>query len=816
MVPNNLVKEKNVNPPEFEEYIKELNIFELRELKTSYESELKLSISNGEFNNKDIIKKLDQISSMLETKLNVSTPVVIKDYILEPYREGISPNSFGLIKEWVNINFKGQVAEFILENFKNENLEFFDLIQEYFGKEISEEFINSLSELLTNEKFNQEQIVSYTEGGLFLNKLEEYETYEDRINRISKEFNLSNSEKIDLEVYLICYDTAKEYFKTNPTVDDSQFPDLVFVLFNSYLDNKNKLVVSDFLNKEELNKTLNNTLEKINPTSISEGKKTFIGINISTFNYLKDYSKLFEDVKTHFSAFKDINIYEELLTNTLFLFYLDEQNSNQNYFLNWEENIKKETATKLVSKMLEESQNTLFESSLNRLLSEYGAELKPEIYSEMYNYFYSPDVTQDERFERFKLIYLNYVKTINELDFENELQINKYQTFKSAFAFLVLEEALHEDGVEDKFRNDLTNKRLIQYIVGFSVSGDMNLNDLLSIYYYNRQELDQEKENSPHDLSYAFYANLLYELEIDIGDYEGKGKGYRHDCYDALVQLEIFWYYGFQVRDKAELQAVFNFISIDYTSENTIKGSREDFLNVLRRTVVYNESIVSDQTSTFDKRYLAQGLLMRIFPIYSIVYNNTKWGNIKSKLQNRTHKYDLTFKDEEVGREFDYTSYEEEIKSARESSNTLHTIWFDKTKELQIHFPEYRGPSSFSPLKDNEYFGKEGDTNSFSEDIGPGVIFRVKPSYLSDGGSQHNFCLAYNKEGEIVTFEFHKENTLNSYNVELYPNKIRFNYKGYKIRKKKIKLKNGEEVPQLWIRKTGSNLDNSVRERPGR
>ncbi|MFA5382892.1 MAG: hypothetical protein WC356_07005 [Candidatus Micrarchaeia archaeon] len=381
-------------------------------------------------------------------------------------------------------------------------------------------------------------------------------------------------------------------------------------------------------------------------------------------------------------------------------------------------------------------------------------------------------------------LFFSFIKRSH--DFLRSMQIystsERYEEFfTTTLAFFMIEESLHslKNTKIDYFRDESNglspNQLILTTILGMQQNKELPVSDLLGLYYYNRKSLDQNSEDNSHDLLIAFYGKLAQILKIDLGKYSSvKGIAGYNDCYDALVKLEIFWWYGFQIKNKEEMQAVFNYISAsqwktDKEKEFRLGGKNKDlFLGVLERTME-NIHLKQEKGNVNIQE-------IKLFSLYGIVKSNDNFSKMQSEFLNKSPRLDpnkiplklldrfnLSDKQElftisqtgfYIGKEFF------NVRSSPSYSNML--VWFRYVSgdgQLPLHFVSGNklkkvkssiGVSKFDPL---------GDFNV-------GSFIEEKVSHLGTGRS-HNLFLAYDPQGKLTTVEFSSGNTLNSLEVDI-------------------------------------------------
>jgi len=371
-------------------------------------------------------------------------------------------------------------------------------------------------------------------------------------------------------------------------------------------------------------------------------------------------------------------------------------------------------------------------------------------------------------------------------------QKNYENYFTTVFSFFILDEVFHnlQGKKQNCFRANLegisTNEKILETIVGFQKNSyetgkqDISVKDMLSIYYYNRVNLNQNENNHLHKLFVSFYGMLIFETKIDMGLYVPKF----NDCYDALVKLEIFWWYGFQVNNKEEMQATFNYIaSNQWTDATTIQQrlggrNKELFIKVLERTLD-NLYLQRDKTSSPTVEE------WKVFSIYGILKTNDNLGTIRTQLSSRRQIIDLTKIPFKIKEHLGLTNVKENLFNInashstktkqnifiRSTSNYPGVIWFKSTGSISDQIPLHF-VSGERAIEITHNFGQ--DVNNMLGEIEPGDYLEEKVSHWGTNNT-HNLLIAYNKNGEISTVEFHRGFVLNSLKVDVELYKLRIN-----------------------------------------
>lgn len=355
--------------------------------------------------------------------------------------------------------------------------------------------------------------------------------------------------------------------------------------------------------------------------------------------------------------------------------------------------------------------------------------------------------------------------------------------FSTALAFFMLEESLHNlQGGKDVFRSKLngvsTNEQILETILGFQKTEyetgkqDISVKDILAIYYYNRKNLNQNIDVHSHNLFISFYGMLAVKVGINLGEYVPLF----NDCYDALVKLEIFWWYGFQVNNKEEMQATFNYISSSQWDIETRKRrlggkNKEVFIKVLERTLDTLSSKRLEGESPSVEEW-------RVFSIYGILKTDEDLNIISKKLSSKDPSINLdkiSYKiKKNLGLETssgkfilnaNYSTKEGKI-FIRNTEAYKGVVWFKYVNSIESQIPLHF-VSGIVPKKITKNLGENVD--NILGDIKVGDYIEEVLSHWGTG-NKHNLLIAYNETGELSTIEFHSGSTLNSLkvNIELY------------------------------------------------
>lgn len=751
----------------------------------------------------------------------LKSDVIRRKAILNKIDTEIEINSLEIVKTSIKLTFGEESKEFtaLTKTFEKGDIvdpSFFEFVDDaslVLGKQkILKEFYEETSADF-NIGFFESEVGFQTESFLYFNGDGEAVTFLDYISKsegkererrtvdVFNRFGLSEDERRDFEFYIFAYELADTAI-AKPKVEKGSLSflshrktDLITAVFGIYLQHKDNEEITDEHIKRSMNEIIGSIKTEKDLDSLLYETTSILYMPFLTKtdrDNLKAYLKPIDTAKTNAKNFlleQNMNPeyanFEDALLGASFLYLIEEKRremgevsiigmfksvvlsgASESFleytFLNTEENFNAYIYSKYFDSLLAAAKDILPE----------------EAYTEMHSLFLGTDEAKKEKFLQ---IFKRAIAVLKNMGITAEDE-NFEAGFHAAFAFYALEEALHEEGA-DVFRKteEATNERIVRSIVGFDYHGDLDAKTSLAIYYYNRRGRSQTDETAAHNLELAFYANMMIELKIEIGEYMSP----ECDCYDPPTALEVFWFYGFMVESKDEMQAVFNYIFSDIKSDKELKNSKELFLKVIVRNINYFDSLYPSKYNEKGEEILSVSKeSCRLWPLYFIVNSSDDFKYIRKQLKKREPSEKISFKyitEDGKAIDFDTMKFTDEqgnVKLGREILNESRTTewvgrkefknhaiwWWVSTTTYQLPIDFYTG-EGYSKLGERTLGGDK--PNSFGIGIGPGTEIR-SPSWRRETGT-HNFMLAYDKNGEIKIIEFTEigKGVMNHLDVEL-------------------------------------------------
>ncbi len=660
-----------------------------------------------------------------------------------------------VIKIATKCNFKedSEITNKIIQKIE-ENEEFIDFVNNMndiynvdFLKELHLSFNgldidNFNSKLICELDFHNEQLISDIETSLTQEGSEYFKLFESSYNATENFFSDKDQ-------------TLKEKF----------FFDVLSKFFGVCIENKNEIkddaTLKEKINKItiELNENSNNLEGDLNPTKIG-----FFKVVDNRSDEIKALDSIIIESKRHLSAYGLTNEDEAYFSSYSTIFFLNFIDSNistmgkplstavESLLSSIESKAVDNAVGQMVDEVIGYSKDYLINHYLTPILEECKSSLKPEIYNEIYTYFYGEHITNHERMKRFSEILDLANKLISKEGITRKTEEYR-RVFETAFMFYTLDNSL---SLKSEESNDVfTEQNITDSIARKIINFDLNNRDgfgretSLAVYLFNKKaivsNMEIDLESKPVYLNLAFNANMIFELGIELGNYKLK----RMDCYDAVAGLVLFGYFDFQVKNKEELQITFDYIfgiNKDIDHKEKLMDNKDKFLKIIENSITYQESKFEDRYTT--------GIL-NLYTLYFIVDASKNHGNLISNMINKGSN--VKFIGNINGKEVDFENsyirknensiYEQTLKSYILKNKDFLWWWGSDIVEdqlpMDLNYLQILKPTPEGLPK-------------FIENPPIGIPIHITRSYNrpSTPNSEHFFIFAYDKSGKLGAFDF--------------------------------------------------------------